>query len=48
MLAGERGAAREAVAAGASATTSLRTGGGAVEVPAPDPALVAWFEGGQA
>jgi len=41
-------AAREAVAAGASATTSLRTGGGAVDVPALDPALVAWFEGGQA
>ena len=40
-------AAREAVAAGASATTSLRTGGGAVDVPALDPEVVAWFEGGQ-
>jgi hypothetical protein len=40
-------AAREAVAAGACATTSLRAGGGAVEVPALDPELAAWFEGGQ-
>lgn len=41
-------AAREAVAAGASATVSLRTGGHPVDVPALDPELVAWFEGGQA
>ncbi|MBC9820178.1 Gfo/Idh/MocA family protein [Terrabacter sp. MAHUQ-38] len=40
-------AAREAVAAGACATSSLRTGGGAVDVPALDPELVEWFEGGQ-
>ena len=40
-------AAREAVAAAACATTSLRTGGGAVDVPALDPELVAWFAGGQ-
>ncbi|MEW1951986.1 Gfo/Idh/MocA family oxidoreductase [Terrabacter sp. NPDC080008] len=41
-------AAREAVAAGASATVSLRTGGHPVDVAALDPELVAWFEGGQA
>jgi predicted dehydrogenase len=38
-------AAREAVAAGVAATTSLRSGGGAVEVPPPDPALVRYFGG---
>jgi predicted dehydrogenase len=40
-------AAREAVAAGACATTSLRTGGGPVDVPPLDLELVAWFERGQ-
>jgi predicted dehydrogenase len=37
-------AAREAVAAGYAATLSLRNGGSPVEVPAPDPQLVAHFE----
>ena len=41
-------AAREAVAAGVCATTSLRTGGGAVDVPRLDPVLVDWFDRGQA
>jgi predicted dehydrogenase len=36
-------AAREAVAAGVAATTSLRSGGSAVDVPAPDPAIVRYF-----
>ncbi|WP_328606921.1 Gfo/Idh/MocA family oxidoreductase [Amycolatopsis sp. NBC_00345] len=38
-------AAREAVAAGVAATTSLRSGGSAVEVPPPDPAIVRYFGG---
>jgi hypothetical protein len=28
-----------------AATTSLRSGGGAVEVPPPDPAILRYFEG---
>jgi len=40
-------AAREAVAAGILATESLRGDGSAIEVPALDPALVAYFERGQ-
>ena len=36
-------AAREAVAAGVAATTSLREGGKPVTVPAPDPATVSYF-----
>ncbi len=40
-------AAREAVAAGFVATDSLRSGGGALEVPPLDPELVAYFEAGQ-
>ncbi|MCA1218216.1 Gfo/Idh/MocA family protein [Streptomyces sp. 8L] len=39
-------AARMAVAAGACATTSLRTGGGAVAVPPLDPRLAAHFDTG--
>ncbi|HEU4546466.1 MAG TPA: Gfo/Idh/MocA family oxidoreductase [Microlunatus sp.] len=41
-------AAREAVAAGVTATESLRGGGSARTVPELDPDLVAYFEGGQA
>lgn len=40
-------AAREAVAAGHAATVSLRSGGQLVEVPPPDPADAAYFDGGQ-
>ncbi|MFE0019893.1 Gfo/Idh/MocA family protein [Amycolatopsis sp. NPDC059021] len=41
-------AAREAVAAGFAATSSLRSGGTPVDVPPPDPALVRYFGGHQA
>ena len=41
-------AAREAVAAGVVATASLRADGSTRDVPELDPALVAYFEGGQA
>jgi len=41
-------AAREAVAAGVTATESLRGDGSAKTVPPLDPALVAYFEAGQA
>ena len=41
-------AAREAVAAGVVATASLRGDGSTRDVPELDPALVAYFEGGQA
>jgi predicted dehydrogenase len=40
-------AAREAVAAAFAATTSLRSGGGAVDVPPLDADLAAWFARGQ-
>ncbi|THC43478.1 Gfo/Idh/MocA family oxidoreductase [Streptomyces sp. A1499] len=40
-------AARMAVAAGVRATQSLRDGGTPREVPGLDPALIAYFEGGQ-
>lgn len=40
-------AARAAVAAGYAATTSLRTGGTPIDVPALDPALVEYFGNGQ-
>ncbi|MGW5238507.1 Gfo/Idh/MocA family protein [Monashia sp. NPDC004114] len=40
-------AAREAVAAAFAATTSLRSGGDAVDVPLLAPELAAWFAGGQ-
>ena len=40
-------AAREAVAAGILATASLRSDGSAIEVPALDPELVAYFDRGQ-
>jgi hypothetical protein len=40
-------AAREAVAAGVLAAQSLRTGGGALEVPALPAELVAYFDNGQ-
>ncbi|MEV0096850.1 Gfo/Idh/MocA family oxidoreductase [Streptomyces sp. NPDC050738] len=38
-------AAREAVAAATAATTSLRSNGTAVDVPAPDPELIRYFNG---
>jgi len=41
-------AAREAVAAGSAAATSLRAGGVPVDVPAPRPPVVAYFQDGQA
>ena len=41
-------AAREAVAAGVTATESLRGDGSALPVPELDPDLVAYFEAGQA
>ncbi|WP_328461719.1 Gfo/Idh/MocA family protein [Streptomyces sp. NBC_00448] len=41
-------AAREAVAAGYAATVSLRNGGQVVEVPPPDRATAAYFDGVQA
>ena len=40
-------AAREAVATGAVATTSMRSGSGALDVPELDPRLRAYFDGGQ-
>ena len=40
-------AAREAVATGAVATTSMRTGSGALDVPELDPRVRAYFDGGQ-
>lgn len=40
-------AARMSVAAGVAATRSLRSGGGAVDVPALDADVLAWFDGGQ-
>ena len=40
-------AARDAVAAGVTATASLRGDGSALEVPELDPTLVAYFESGQ-
>ncbi|MBP2418810.1 Gfo/Idh/MocA family protein [Microlunatus capsulatus] len=40
-------AARQAVAAGVAATTSLRSGGAVVDVPALDPGLTAYFAAGQ-
>ena len=40
-------AARQAVAAGVVATDSLRSDGGARQVPPLDPELIAYFEGGQ-
>ena len=40
-------AAREAVATGAVATASMRSGSGALDVPALDPLLQAYFDGGQ-
>ena len=40
-------AAREAVAAAVAATTSLRSGGSALQVPELDPDLVAYFDAGQ-
>jgi len=40
-------AAREAVATGAVATTSMRTGSGALDVPELDPVLRAYFDSGQ-
>ncbi|MGW1339728.1 Gfo/Idh/MocA family protein [Kribbella sp. NPDC002412] len=40
-------AARAAVAAGYAATTSLREHGTPIDIPALDPALVAYFDGGQ-
>ncbi|SFX94967.1 hypothetical protein SAMN02787144_100893 [Streptomyces atratus] len=40
-------AARMSVAAGVLATRSLREGGAPFEVPALDPELIAYFEGGQ-
>lgn len=41
-------AARQSVAAGVAATSSLRNGGGAVAIPALDPDVLAWFDRGQA
>ena len=41
-------AARAAVAAGYAATTSLRSNGTPIDIPALDPALVEYFDNGQA